>query len=46
MTIIYFFLDLRRNFEQEPTGGNVVIGNEFKLLCAPPVGQPLATGDY
>jgi len=37
---------LRRNFEQEPTGGNVVIGNEFKLLCAPPVGQPLAAVEW
>jgi len=32
---------LKKIFEHEPTGGNAIIGREFKLQCSPPNGHPL-----
>ncbi|XP_078489120.1 netrin receptor UNC5B-like [Ciona intestinalis] len=31
---------LRRNFEQEPMADRVAVGDEYKLQCKPPAGQP------
>jgi len=45
MNVHYLFVfiistDLRRNFQRDPVGGKFVVGDEIKLECNPPKGEP------
>ena len=44
LTLHRFDTDLKGTFNQEPTGGEALIGNEFKLQCTPPDGVPQPQG--
>ncbi|CAK8673243.1 unnamed protein product [Clavelina lepadiformis] len=37
---------LHRNFEHDPIGGRVTVGEEYKLHCAPPHGKPAPTIEW
>lgn len=37
-----FFLDLRKNFEQDPQGTEVPLNGMIVLHCRPPEGVPVA----